>query len=218
MPFLKSLPGICIALGFADPEELLQQARQETEAGETFLEFRLDYLRQPRAGIAAIHDFLEEHPECVILATCRRRQNQWTLQRQHRGAVPPVGSGGGGRSQGGRHRDRKRGAGCPRLAPTARDRPAAGLLPQLRGNAALGDRVAPHAAVSGRRLQDRHHGSEAVRCATAYWHWPRHTPGRKSSCWRWEKWVSRPGCFPPGSAGSSPTPLLPRPRGPRPAR
>ncbi|MCL5745559.1 MAG: shikimate dehydrogenase [Acidobacteria bacterium] len=97
MLFLKSLPGICIALGFADPEELLQQARQETEAGETFLEFRLDYLRQPRAGVAAIQDFLEEHPECVILATCRRRQNQGrfngSIEEQCRLLEAAVGAG-----------------------------------------------------------------------------------------------------------------------------
>jgi 3-dehydroquinate dehydratase/shikimate dehydrogenase len=71
----KTLPTICIALGMGSPEELLRQARQEAEAGETFLEFRLDYLPQPRAGIGIIRKFLEEHPECAILATCRRRQN-----------------------------------------------------------------------------------------------------------------------------------------------
>jgi 3-dehydroquinate dehydratase/shikimate dehydrogenase len=75
MPFLKSLPDVCIALGFADPEELALQARREIEAGEAFLEFRLDYLRQPQAGVEAIRNLLEEHPECVVLATCRRRQN-----------------------------------------------------------------------------------------------------------------------------------------------
>src|SRR5512140_3859766 len=75
MPPLKALPRVCIALGFQDPATLLKQARHETDGGETFFEFRLDYLRQPQAGIAAIRDFLDEHPECSILATCRRRQN-----------------------------------------------------------------------------------------------------------------------------------------------
>ncbi len=75
MPPLKALPRVCIALGFQDPATLLKQARHETDGGETFFEFRLDYLRQPQAGIAAIRDFLGEHPECSILATCRRRQN-----------------------------------------------------------------------------------------------------------------------------------------------
>jgi 3-dehydroquinate dehydratase/shikimate dehydrogenase len=76
MPFLKSLPKLCIALGFADPDKLLQQACKEAEAGETFLEFRLDHLRQPKAGMEAVREFLAMHSDCVVLATCRRRQNQ----------------------------------------------------------------------------------------------------------------------------------------------
>ncbi len=72
---LRSLPSICIALGCANPEQLRKQATQEAEAGETLFEFRLDYLPQPRSGIAVIRSFLADHPECVIFATCRRHQN-----------------------------------------------------------------------------------------------------------------------------------------------
>lgn len=72
---LQSLPRICIALGFADPAKLLEQARREAEAGETFLEFRLDWLERPEEGVRAIQRFLGEHPDCAILATCRRHQN-----------------------------------------------------------------------------------------------------------------------------------------------
>ncbi len=72
---MKFLPSICIALGFADAGKLLDHARREAEEGETFLEFRLDYLPLPEEGVKAIGDFLEEHPECAVLATCRRRQN-----------------------------------------------------------------------------------------------------------------------------------------------
>jgi 3-dehydroquinate dehydratase / shikimate dehydrogenase len=75
MPFLKSLPSLCVALGFADPDKLLQQACKEAEGGESFLEFRLDHLRQPKAGLEAVHEFLAKHSDCVILATCRHRQN-----------------------------------------------------------------------------------------------------------------------------------------------
>ena len=71
-----NLPKICIALGFAEPEQLLEHARQEVESGESFLEFRLDYLPQPAIGIEIIRDFLKEHADCTILATCRRHQNQ----------------------------------------------------------------------------------------------------------------------------------------------
>jgi 3-dehydroquinate dehydratase/shikimate dehydrogenase len=66
---------ICIALGFSESRELLATACREAENGETFLEFRLDYLRRPEEGPRAIRAFLKDHPECTVLATCRRRQN-----------------------------------------------------------------------------------------------------------------------------------------------
>ncbi len=72
----SALPKICVALGFPDTEKLLEHARTEVEAGERFLEFRLDYLPHPEDGVQAIRDFVAEHPECAILATCRRHQNE----------------------------------------------------------------------------------------------------------------------------------------------
>ena len=71
----RSLPRICIALGLPDVPALLDHAQREAEAGEAFLEFRLDFLDQPVRGAAAIRGFLEGFPECIILATCRRHQN-----------------------------------------------------------------------------------------------------------------------------------------------
>jgi 3-dehydroquinate dehydratase/shikimate dehydrogenase len=71
-----NLPRICIALGFAEIEKLVAHATREYESGESFFEFRLDYLTAPEQGIAAIREFLTGHPECTILATCRRHQNQ----------------------------------------------------------------------------------------------------------------------------------------------
>jgi 3-dehydroquinate dehydratase/shikimate dehydrogenase len=71
----RVLPKICIALGLPTLERLLENARREAEAGETFLEFRLDYLAQPEKGAVAIAGFLKEFPECMVLATCRRHQN-----------------------------------------------------------------------------------------------------------------------------------------------
>lgn len=62
-------------MGFAEVAKLLEHSRREVEGGETFLEFRLDYLPQPEKGVEAIRQFLAEHPECTILATCRRHQN-----------------------------------------------------------------------------------------------------------------------------------------------
>ena len=71
----RALPRICIALGLPDVPRLLEQARREAEAGENFLEFRLDYLPDPVNGARAIAQFLESYPTCTVLATCRRHQN-----------------------------------------------------------------------------------------------------------------------------------------------
>jgi len=70
-----SFPRICIALGFSDPEKLMEHARREAALGERFLEFRLDFLPQPESGVGLIRDFLKYHPDCSLLATCRRHQN-----------------------------------------------------------------------------------------------------------------------------------------------
>jgi len=75
MPQPLSLPHICIAMGFADAQKLLEQARREVNAGECFFEFRLDYLASPEQGFPAIRKVMAAHPDCAILATCRRHQN-----------------------------------------------------------------------------------------------------------------------------------------------
>jgi 3-dehydroquinate dehydratase/shikimate dehydrogenase len=75
MPQRIALPRICIALGFPEVETLLAHARAEYDAGERFLEFRLDYLASPEQGITAMRKFLSRHSDCTILATCRRHQN-----------------------------------------------------------------------------------------------------------------------------------------------
>ena len=71
----RTLPRICIALGLPDVASLLSHARREAEAGENFLEWRLDFLEQPCQGAEAIGGFLEQFPDTTILATCRRHQN-----------------------------------------------------------------------------------------------------------------------------------------------
>ena len=71
----QAFPKICIALGLPTVEALLEQARREVACGEIFLEFRLDYLPQPEEGARAIRGFLEENPDCLVLATCRRHHN-----------------------------------------------------------------------------------------------------------------------------------------------
>jgi 3-dehydroquinate dehydratase/shikimate dehydrogenase len=54
---------------------LLEHARREAEAGEPFLEFRLDFLDRPCQGAEAIRQFLDQFPDSILLATCRRHQN-----------------------------------------------------------------------------------------------------------------------------------------------
>ena len=63
-------------MGFPDAEKLLEHACREVAGGETFFEFRVDYLPEPEQGVEAIRRFLGAHPECTVLATCRRHQNQ----------------------------------------------------------------------------------------------------------------------------------------------
>ena len=70
-----ALPKVCIALGLPTVEKLLDHAEKEVAAGEHFLEFRLDYLPRPEAGLKAITAFLQKHPDVQLLATCRRHQN-----------------------------------------------------------------------------------------------------------------------------------------------
>lgn len=69
------LPKICIALGLPDATRLMEHARKEADAGERFLEFRLDYLARPEDGLPVIRKFLELYPDATLLATCRRHQN-----------------------------------------------------------------------------------------------------------------------------------------------
>src|SRR6267143_6515989 len=76
MPHKRPFPRICIALGLPDPAKLLEHARREADSGETFFEFRLDYLENPEGGIKVIREILKQHSDCIILATCRRHQNQ----------------------------------------------------------------------------------------------------------------------------------------------
>jgi 3-dehydroquinate dehydratase/shikimate dehydrogenase len=75
MPQTRSFPRICIALGLPDVATLLDHARREAASGEGFFEFRLDFLDRPHNGPAAIKQFLEEFPDAIVIATCRRHQN-----------------------------------------------------------------------------------------------------------------------------------------------
>jgi 3-dehydroquinate dehydratase/shikimate dehydrogenase len=72
----KSLPRIVVALGFPTASQLLRAAENEYKDGNTLLEFRLDYLAEPGAGIQAIRAFRKKYADATILATCRHQRQR----------------------------------------------------------------------------------------------------------------------------------------------
>lgn len=77
MPALpQSLPCVCVALGFRSAAQLAQAAEREYKDGNTFLEFRLDYLPEPGDGAAVISALRKGCPGVYVLATCRRQEQR----------------------------------------------------------------------------------------------------------------------------------------------
>ncbi len=70
-PLPLRLPRLCVAVAAADAAEMVQRA-EALVRDIPLIEFRLDYLRQPAAAFPRIRKFLDMHPECVAVATCRR--------------------------------------------------------------------------------------------------------------------------------------------------
>src|SRR5512142_1792953 len=68
------LPKLCIAVTGADPNELVDRA-ESLVSENSFLEFRLDYLKNPAAAAPRIRKFLETRTDATVIATCRRAQN-----------------------------------------------------------------------------------------------------------------------------------------------
>ena len=75
-PLPRSLPRICVALGLSSITELSHAAEREYKDGTKFLEFRLDYLPDPAAGVELVRDFRKVHPDVPILATCRHKRHR----------------------------------------------------------------------------------------------------------------------------------------------
>jgi 3-dehydroquinate dehydratase / shikimate dehydrogenase len=65
------VPRVCVAIVGADPVEMVEKA-DGLARENSFFEFRLDYLKDPMAGIAKLRHFIELHGEAVCVATCRR--------------------------------------------------------------------------------------------------------------------------------------------------
>ena len=74
------LPRMCVAVVGSSPVELIKNAESAVR-DNPFIEFRLDYLRQPTAALPRIKDFLDYHPEVVAIATCRRAPNGGKFRR-----------------------------------------------------------------------------------------------------------------------------------------
>lgn len=68
------LPRVCLALSGDTVEEMLDAA-ESMARDNSFLEFRLDHLKQPLAALPKIHRFLETHQYVTAIGTCRRADN-----------------------------------------------------------------------------------------------------------------------------------------------
>jgi 3-dehydroquinate dehydratase / shikimate dehydrogenase len=68
------LPKVCLALSGDTIDDMLASA-ESMARDNPFLEFRLDYLRQPLAALPKIHRFLETHQYVTAIGTCRRAEN-----------------------------------------------------------------------------------------------------------------------------------------------
>src|SRR5229473_5582399 len=68
------LPKVCLALSGDTIDDMLATA-ESMARDNPFMEFRLDYLKQPLAGLSKIHRFLETHQYVTAIGTCRRADN-----------------------------------------------------------------------------------------------------------------------------------------------
>jgi 3-dehydroquinate dehydratase/shikimate dehydrogenase len=68
------LPRVCVAVVGPDASTMIERA-ESLVRDNPFIEFRLDYLSQPVAGLPKLKTFLEMHPEATVIATCRRAVN-----------------------------------------------------------------------------------------------------------------------------------------------
>jgi 3-dehydroquinate dehydratase/shikimate dehydrogenase len=68
------LPRVCVAVVGEDASKIIDRA-ESLVRDNPFLEFRLDYLSNPVAGLAKLKQFLDLHPEATVIATCRRAVN-----------------------------------------------------------------------------------------------------------------------------------------------
>src|SRR5271169_6195879 len=65
------LPRVCVPIVGEDASNIIDRA-ESLVRDNPFMEFRLDYLSNPVAGLPKLKHFLDMHPEATIIATCRR--------------------------------------------------------------------------------------------------------------------------------------------------
>ena len=70
----QRLPKVCLALSGETAEDMVATA-ESMARDNPFLEFRLDYLKQPLAALPKIRRFLETHQYVTAIGTCRRADN-----------------------------------------------------------------------------------------------------------------------------------------------
>src|SRR5581483_10415173 len=68
------LPRICVAVIGPDAAEMFARA-ESIIRDNPFVEFRLDYLRQPASAFPRLRKFLAPHADVLAIATCRRAVN-----------------------------------------------------------------------------------------------------------------------------------------------
>ena len=68
------LPRICVAVAGSNPAELLEKA-EAVARDNPFIEFRLDYLKDPSQALPRIKSFLGSHTYVAAIGTCRRVAN-----------------------------------------------------------------------------------------------------------------------------------------------
>ena len=68
------LPRVCLALASDSADDLVNSA-EAMARDNPFLEFRLDYLKQPASALPKIKRFLETHQYVTAIGTCRRAEN-----------------------------------------------------------------------------------------------------------------------------------------------
>ena len=73
-PLPRRMPRVCVAVAATSGADMVARA-ESLVRDNPFLEFRLDYLKNPSQGLAALKRFLSYRPECIAVATCRRAVN-----------------------------------------------------------------------------------------------------------------------------------------------